>query len=115
MTALGTDSDSPGGAKRHTRHSETIHNYCQYLGSDCQSGVCLQTASFPGGSGTACYPASCSDGIKDGGETDVDCGSPMGSASASWCPGCANGKPCLTASDCSSLACADAVCVFTAA
>jgi hypothetical protein len=33
MTALGTDSDSPGGAKRHTRHSETIHNYCQYLSS----------------------------------------------------------------------------------
>lgn len=37
-------------------------------------------------------PASCVNGILDGGETDVDCGSS--------CPPCENGKSCLVDSDC---------------
>ncbi len=45
---------------------------------------------------------SCSDGIKDGDETDVDCG---GS-----CPACAGGKACLHGSDCRSGSCLNNVC-----
>ncbi len=41
---------------------------------------------------------SCSDGIRDGLETDVDCGGPA-------CPRCALGKYCATNTDCSSGVC----------
>ncbi len=44
----------------------------------------------------------CNNGIKDGTETDVDCG---GS-----CAKCANGKACLVASDCQSNLCIDGIC-----
>jgi hypothetical protein len=42
--------------------------------------------------------ASCSNGVKDGSETDVDCG-------GSTCQPCADGKSCLTGSDCVSTYC----------
>ena len=51
-------------------------------------------ASGPGG--------TCSDGIKNGTETDVDCG---GS-----CPRCPNGKACLVANDCIGGACTGGQC-----
>ena len=37
--------------------------------------------------------ASCSNGVKDGDETDVDCG-------GATCPVCANGDACATGNDC---------------
>ncbi|HSQ66791.1 MAG TPA: hypothetical protein VLM85_26410 [Polyangiaceae bacterium] len=46
---------------------------------------------------------SCSDGVKDGAETDVDCG---GSA----CPKCKDGSVCILAADCSSATCAAGTC-----
>ena len=57
--------------------------------SDCASGVC---------SGGLCQAPSCSDGLKNGTETDVDCGGP-------GCPGCGLGKVCTAASDCQSSVC----------
>ena len=45
----------------------------------------------------------CSDGIKDGQETDVDCGGPV-------CQACGNGKACGAGTDCSSTACCASVC-----
>ena len=45
---------------------------------------------------------SCTNGIKDGEETDVDCGR--------RCAQCANGKGCATNSDCSSFFCDGAIC-----
>ncbi len=47
-------------------------------------------------------PASCTDSVKDGDETAVDCG---GS-----CSPCAAGKQCLVAHDCTSAYCSGAVC-----
>ena len=44
------------------------------------------------GTGSGGAPASCMDGVKDDGETDVDCG---GS-----CPSCADGKSCAKDADC---------------
>lgn len=47
---------------------------------------------------------SCSDGIKNGGETDVDCGG------ATACPRCGTGKMCVAGSDCVSGVCQGGMC-----
>ena len=47
-------------------------------------------------------PPTCTDGVKNGTETDIDCG---GS-----CPECANGKACQGAGDCASGKCVSQVC-----
>jgi hypothetical protein len=54
-------------------------------GETCTAGVCVGAAS-------------CTDGIEDGAETDVDCG---GNA----CAPCAVGKKCLVDSDCLTSVC----------
>jgi hypothetical protein len=51
--------------------------------------------------GDACF--SCTDMMKDGDETDVDCG-------GSNCPGCALGKACNVGTDCASGHCANGMC-----
>ncbi|MGI9020451.1 MAG: hypothetical protein ACR2G3_07060 [Solirubrobacterales bacterium] len=61
------------------------------LGQTCVDGVCTA-------------PPSCADAVKNGQETDVDCGGPT-------CAKCADGKACLTGSDCQSGVCAGNVCV----
>jgi hypothetical protein len=54
-----------------------------------------------------CGAPNCTDGVKNGAETDVDCGG--GSASA--CPGCAVGRACNVGGDCASFHCVGSVCV----
>jgi hypothetical protein len=44
--------------------------------------------------------ATCSDGIKNGSETDIDCGGPD-------CPPCANGRTCERNTDCGTARCGD--------
>jgi hypothetical protein len=44
--------------------------------------------------------ATCSDGVKNGSETDVDCGGPD-------CPPCANGRLCTKNTDCGTARCGD--------
>src|SRR5207302_1284298 len=66
-------------------------------GADCASGQCLNNLCFE-------LPTSCSDGTKNGTETDVDCG-------GAKCPPCANGKSCLTGGDCMSNACLNNMCI----
>ncbi len=82
-------------------------------------GVCTNPASDPancGGCGHVCpagdscvsgvcqAPSSCSDGMKDGTETGVDCGGGV-------CPACGLGQGCLIGSDCQSLLCSGGTCV----
>ncbi len=64
---------------------------CQ-LPIDCESGVCAELDT-----GKVCVSAACGDGVKNGQESDSDCG---GS-----CPPCADAFHCLVASDCQSLVC----------
>ena len=52
--------------------------------------------------GPAAPPPSCLDGIKNGSESDVDCG---GS-----CPRCADGRTCATGDDCASFRCSGGTC-----
>src|SRR5690242_18498657 len=71
----------------------------------CASGVC----SFgTGGStttltGTCTASSSCADGVKDGTETDVDCGG-LG------CSKCGAGKACRAPGDCNTHVCQGGVC-----
>ncbi len=79
--------------------------------TDCASGICATNAFPPIPSDpnppTACVNAlccargSCTDGIQDGAETDVDCG-------GAGCPPCANALHCAVDSDCVSLTCSGA-------
>ena len=61
------------------------------VGTDCKSGGCNPTL-------LTCTPPSCTDGRKNGDETDVDCG-------GSSCPQCANGQTCTQELDCQSHTC----------
>jgi hypothetical protein len=54
--------------------------------SDCQSGDCY-------GANELCVALTCSDMVKDGSESDVDCGGPD-------CVGCSSGQACVTWRDC---------------
>ena len=59
----------------------------------CANGkVCAQTSDCANGNCDGFKCGSCSDGLLDGNETDIDCG---GS-----CPGCAESKVCLKGTDC---------------
>lgn len=58
-------------------------------GADCSSFVCVDQA---------CLPPTCMDNVKNGTETDKDCG-------GSSCSGCANGKNCNVDTDCTSTVC----------
>ncbi|TMQ06042.1 MAG: hypothetical protein E6J90_47355 [Deltaproteobacteria bacterium] len=70
--------------------------------ADCQSGVCT---------GDVCSAASCSDGIKNGSETDIDCGgscapcAPEGSCDRDGdCQfGCGANRSCRHAASCSAI------------
>lgn len=59
-------------------------------GCECDSGVC---------SGSACAAPSCNDLVKNGSETDVDCGG------ANSCGRCNVGKRCSSSGDCQSKYC----------
>jgi hypothetical protein len=58
-------------------------------GTACSGGTCQ--------SGRCVVPPTCSDGIKNGIETGIDCGG--------TCPRCANGQACSSRNDCSSALC----------
>lgn len=63
-------------------------------GADCTSGVC--TAQH------TCGAATCTDTIKNGTETDTDCGG--------MCSKCINGKHCSSGTDCVSNSCSGTIC-----
>lgn len=67
-------------------------------GADCQSLVC-------GGNPLTCQAPSCSDTVKNGAETDVDCGAA--------CLKCATGKACSTGTDCVGGTCTGGICAAT--
>jgi hypothetical protein len=70
-------------------------------GTDCISGVCPEMAPL------ACKAATCADGVKNGDETDVDCG---GACATDMKATCADGKACLYATDCASKKCEGGAC-----
>jgi hypothetical protein len=59
--------------------------------SDCVNGSCRILIS---GSLNFCVPLTCTDGVKDGVETDVDCGGYAVTGGHDYCGGCATGQNC---------------------
>ncbi len=69
------------------------------MNADCGSGVCQNHTCV-----TPPPPAaSCTDNIKNGAETDVDCGGPV-------CSPCDDGQTCVGQSDCKSDECESGIC-----
>jgi hypothetical protein len=64
------------------------------VASDCQSLRCV---------GGVCQTATCSDSVKNGSESDVDCG-------GGGCAKCGAGKTCTGASNCASGVCTGGKC-----
>jgi hypothetical protein len=87
-----TDYDCGGGAC-----PPCDIDYRCHVASDCISDYCTPAGwcELP--------PLLCKDGIKDGDESDVDCGGPT-------CERCAEGKACRVGSDCRSSDCVSRVC-----
>ena len=73
------------------------------VASDCASGVC-------GGAPRTCLPPACGDGVKNGGETGVDCGGPCGVGK-----GCPAGAGCKVDGDCAGGVCSGSICVASCA
>lgn len=68
---------------------------------DCLNGVCLGNGCAPG-LALCCQPRSCGDDVRNGTESDVDCGGP--------CANCATGGRCNGDNDCQSSVCAPGGC-----
>ncbi len=86
-----TDIDCGGGCATLC----AVGKVCTFSG-DCQSNFCNPSSHV-------CATPTCFDGVKDGDESDVDCGS--------LCPNkCQNGKYCSVSSDCSSDTCRGGQC-----
>lgn len=71
--------------------------------ADCKSKICYGAddagpGATDGGAPGTCAQPSCTDGILNGLETDVDCG-------GAECPECKLGKKCMTPTDCTSNVC----------
>jgi hypothetical protein len=77
----GDETDIDCGGK--TCPACAVNNGCA-LPTDCESGVCKPSAL---GAPLKCQMPTCIDGVKNGAETGVDCGSPPDSGMA--CPPCA--------------------------
>ena len=94
----GTETDTDCGGTCATKCANT--KSCA-ANTDCVSAHCDVAGT------KKCIAAGCSDAIKNGNETDVDCG-------GSDCSPCAATKSCALASDCSSSVCTALKCVAPA-
>ena len=101
----GRESDVDCGGSDATCARCADHRHCAHP-SDCASGNC-GVELLNGMPAIACLPATCSDGIKNGGESDVDCGG------ATTCPRCAISKTCTAPTDCQNGSCAAGICQMT--
>jgi Sulfatase-modifying factor enzyme 1 len=70
---------------------------------NCQSGVCAATLVDGGTTVPECQAPTCNDGVKNGTETDIDCG-------GASCPQCSPGKKCNSTNDCVGNNCESGVC-----
>jgi hypothetical protein len=97
--ACGRSSDCPSPLV-------CIQEVCAYAcvdEGDCPPGkTCIMHTCGTGGGDAG--GGSCTDGAKDGAETDVDCGGPS-------CPVCVAGARCVTSRDCKTGLCSGGICL----
>jgi hypothetical protein len=83
-----------------------IQKVCETINSTCDASTPCLEGFYCGAAGTCIkYPegTDCDNAVKDGFETDTDCGGP-------YCSTCADGKMCTIDSDCQSQVCDAAAC-----
>ena len=104
QSAVCGTQNAPAGTSCNDGNPCTINDVCNGAGT-CSGTAVANGTACPGGvcESGVCQAATCSDGIKDGNETDVDCG---GGA----CPKCGTGKNCSVGSDCQSSVCGGGIC-----
>jgi hypothetical protein len=90
----GTETDKDCGGSCSTKCGT---NQACKLAADCVSANCTGTGAL------TCAAPTCTDKVKNQGETDADCGGPN-------CPDCADGRTCGANADCVSAVCATGVC-----
>lgn len=91
MTKNGTETDVDCGGLSCGKCADT--KIC-LVAADCLSGVCPAATHL-------CAVPSCMDAVKNGTETDLNCGGTM-------CPKCADGSACVAGTDCGSGVCSAA-------
>jgi hypothetical protein len=91
----GTETDTDCGGPAAPKCE--ILKSCD-AGADCTSGVCKDV-----GKGKQCQPPAPDDGVKNGDETDVDCG-------GAKAPKCVDGKACTARNDCVNDVCSGGKC-----
>ena len=89
MLAGGCGSDENAGPHGLPRRAGTTSD----PDAGAKAPAVLEAAAGP----------SCANGVRDGDETDIDCG-------GATCPACANGRACVAAGDCVSNVCTGSVC-----
>jgi hypothetical protein len=87
-----TDVDCGGGSCPLCANGQICLTDTDCASAFCSNGTCANVMG-----------ANCADMRRDGSETDVDCGGGV-------CPLCANGKKCLTDTDCASAFCSNGTC-----
>ena len=101
-------ADDPGGCPHGT--ISDCHDGCtdfDLLGDGgCDEPLNCAALNYDEGDCVAPPPPSCSDGIHNGNESDVDCGGPD-------CESCPDGAACWTSADCLSGACGAGTCDST--
>jgi len=102
--------------KKHHKHQcvcpkprKVCNGHCCASGEHCSNGRCRpvqqqQPEPQPQPQPAPTPEPTCSDGVQNGNETDVDCGGPT-------CPKCTEGKHCSVATDCATGVCTGGVCV----
>jgi hypothetical protein len=98
-------SDCQSGQCSGNRCTQPGGGNCGAIGQPCCANNMCPFSGICGGNNTCQVQGgnSCNDGLKNGNETDVDCG---GGA----CPQCANGRACSVVQDCASGFCASGFC-----
>ena len=89
LGVLGLSACRPGSV---TTDNAPVGAACK-TNAECESGVCNVTCQAP----------TCSDSVRNGHESDVDCG-------GGTCAGCATGMACQAPADCATGVCADSFC-----
>ena len=89
----GGESDVDCGGKQCPTCG--VGRHC-FTNLDCASGFCAQGFC-------QIQTSSCTNGIQDGFETDIDCG-------GGQCPACAIGRRCVSPKDCQSFNCMQGIC-----
>jgi formylglycine-generating enzyme required for sulfatase activity len=94
VACSSTSGDAPGQEATPNPNGKTEGSDCK-IGFDCRTGICTDGRCAPS---AASLNSSPTDGIKNGDETDVDCG-------GSRAPKCADGKACEVGGDCTNAIC----------